>query len=149
MNFRHLAIWNPGAAPIVLPHSGPPNPVAASARILAYDTGCRYDSTARSLPTYGGLGYQVCQSLRIYDAMTGRLRTFARPAGTTGWVPDRAGDGFWSFTDIAPSGRLMAAHAALAPAGSFCCGRSARSARRGRFRRPPPSCCRCRAATTR
>ena len=117
VNDNHLAIWKPGSAPVVLPFSAPLNPVAASARTIAYDTGCRYASTARSLPTYGGMGYPVCRSLRVYDVVTGRLRTFAKPDGTIGWLPNRAGDDFWSFTDIAPSGRLMAAHAALAPAG--------------------------------
>jgi hypothetical protein len=101
----------------VLPFSAPPNPDAASPRMIAYDTGCRYVSTAPNLSSYGGMGYPVCRSLRVYDVATGRLRTFAKPAGTIGWVPNRAGDDFWSFTDIAPSGRLMAAHAALDPAG--------------------------------
>jgi hypothetical protein len=117
VNYRYLAIWNPGTAPVVLPFSAPPNPVAASARMIAYDTGCRYAYTAQSLPAYGNMGYPVCKSLRVYDVATGRLRTFAKPAGTLGWTPNRAGDSFWSFTDIAPSGRFMAAHAVLAPAG--------------------------------
>jgi hypothetical protein len=116
VNYRYLAIWNPGAAPVVLPFSALSYPVAAGPRMIAYDTGCRDVSTAQNLPTYGGMGYPVCKTLRVYDVTTGRLRTFAKPAGTIGWEANRAGD-FWSFTDIAPSGRLMAAHAALAPAG--------------------------------
>ncbi len=117
VNDGHLALWNPDAAPVTLPFSAVPYPVAASARLVAYDTGCRDVSTAASLPTYGNMGYPVCNTLRVYDVATGRLRSFAAPAGTLGWVPNRAGDGFWSFTDIAPSGRLMAAHAALSPVG--------------------------------
>lgn len=68
-------------------------------------------------PTYGNMAYQVCKSLRVFDVATGRLRTFAAPAGTIGWLPNRAGDDFWSFTHIAPLDRLMAAQAALPPAG--------------------------------
>jgi hypothetical protein len=115
--FQRLAIWNPGAAPVALPHAAAPSPVAASARMIAYDTGCREVGIAQSQPTYGGMGYSVCKNLRVYDVKTGRLRTFARPVGTLGWVPWRANGDFWSFTDIASSGRLMAARAAVAPAG--------------------------------
>jgi len=117
VNFGNLALWKPGATPVTLPRSAIPYPVAASAGVVAYDTDCRDVSTAASLPTYGNMGYPVCKTLRVYNVVTRRLRSFAAPAGTLGWVPNRAGASFWSFTDIAPSGRLMAAHAALSPAG--------------------------------
>jgi hypothetical protein len=116
MKYLRLELWKPGAAPITLPYSAVGTPVAASARMVAYETGCRDFSTAQNLPNYAGMGYPICRSLRVYDVVTGRLRTFTKPAGTIGWVPNRVGD-FWSFTDIAPSDRLMAAKAALWPPG--------------------------------
>jgi len=114
VNGGRLELWNQDATPVVLPFSRLPYPLAASARMIAYDTGCREVSVGHNRPDYGGLAYPVCKALRVYDVATGHLRTFARPAGTIGWLPNRAGD-FWSFTDIAPSGRLMAAKAALWP----------------------------------
>jgi len=114
LKYRQLVLLKPGVAPITLPHSASGVAVATSARMVAYITGCRDVSTAQNLLNYAGMGYPVCKSLRVYDVVTGRLRTFARPARTIGWVPSRVGD-FWSFTDIAPSGPLMAAKAALWP----------------------------------
>lgn len=109
-----LQLWNPGATPVMLPHSRSAQSVAVSPRLVAYDTGCRNETTAQDLSYDGGYGYSACRKLRVFDVVTGRLRSFAAPLGTGGWVPGHGGD-FWSVSAIARSGSVLAAEAVVPP----------------------------------
>jgi hypothetical protein len=109
-----LQLWNPGATPVMLPHSRSAQSVAVSPRLVAYDTGCRNETTAQDLSYDGGYGYSACRKLRVFDVITGTLRSFAAPLGTGGWVPSHGGD-FWSVSAIARSGSVLAAEAVVPP----------------------------------
>jgi hypothetical protein len=108
-----LQLWKPGATPITLPHSAWAQAFAVSRRFVAYDTGCRGESTAPELSYDGNYGYSACRTLRVFDVVTGRLRSFAAPSGTSGWVPSHGG--YWSVSAIAQSGTVIAAEAVLPP----------------------------------
>jgi hypothetical protein len=110
-----LELWNPGGTARTLPRSQSAQGFTVSPRLVAYDTGCANPSTSPNLSYDGGFGYYACRTLRVFNAMTGRLLSFAAPRGTNGWVPGRGFD--WSLSAIAPSGTLMAAKAVLSPDG--------------------------------
>jgi hypothetical protein len=111
-----LALWNPGRKPRLLPYS-PPGGISdgfdATARLIAYGTGCTGQATAPSASYEPGAGYDACTSLRIFDVVTGQLTSFAAPPGTAGWVPN----GFNLVSAISPAGQTVAAYAALRPQG--------------------------------
>jgi hypothetical protein len=108
-----LLLWTPGAMPVSLPYSARAQALAVSARLVAYETGCRNEGTAQNLSYGGNYGYSACRMLRVYDVVTGRLRSFAAPPGTSGWVPVHGG--YWSVSAIARSGAVLAAEAVVPP----------------------------------
>jgi hypothetical protein len=109
-----LALWNPGAAPRALPYSPQSdNGFAASARLIAYGTDCRWHITALHA-ALADVGYRACRVLRVLDVMTDRLFSFRTPPGTGGWVPN----GFNLVSAISPGSRMIAAYAALRPPGA-------------------------------
>ncbi len=110
---RPLQLWNPGAVPTALPYSSRAQALAVSARLVAYETGCRAEGTAQNLSYEGNYGYDACRMLRVFDVVTGRLRSFAAPPGTSGWVPSHGG--YWSVSAIAHSGPVLAAEAVVPP----------------------------------
>ena len=69
--------------------------------------------TAQNLSYEGNYGYDACRMLRVFDVVTGRLRSFAAPPGTSGWVPSHGG--YWSVSAIARSGPVLAAEAVVPP----------------------------------
>ncbi len=108
-----LALWNPGAAPIALPYS----PLAedgfdASARLIAYGTGCSGHTTARDAHL-ANAGYRACKMLRVLNVVTGKLLAYTTPAGSSGWVPN----GFSTVSAISPGDHMIAAYAAVRPQG--------------------------------
>jgi hypothetical protein len=111
-----LALWNPGSKPRSLPHS-PPGGISdgfdATARLVAYGTGCTGQATAPDAAYEPNAGYDTCQMLRIFDVVTGRLTSFAAPPGTAGWVPN----GFNLVSAISPADQMIAAYAAMRPQG--------------------------------
>ena len=111
-----LWLWTPGTAPRELPGSSTAEGFAVSQKLIAYGSGCADFSTSPDLSYEGDFGYSACRILRVFDTGTGRLRSFAAPPGTAGWAPAHGGNWAWSFTEIAPSGRLMAAEAVVRPA---------------------------------
>jgi hypothetical protein len=110
-----LELWNPGAAPTVLPHSAFSGfeGFDASARLVAYGTGCSSYVTARNASYEPNAGYDACRVLRAFNVVTGQLRSFAAPPGTAGWVPN----GFGLVSAIRPGDRMIAAYAAVRPHG--------------------------------
>ena len=110
---RPMLLWNPGAVPGTLPYSSRAQALAVSPRLVAYETGCRNEGTAQNLSYDGNYGYSACRMLRVYDVVTGRLRSFAAPPGTSGWVPSHGG--YWSVSAIARSGAVLAAGAVIPP----------------------------------
>ena len=109
-----LALWSPGAAPIALPYS----PLwgdgfGASARVVAYGTGCSWQITAADA-YQADAGYQACKVLRIFNVVTGSLSSFVTPPGTAGWVPN----GFNLVGAISPGDQMIAAYAAVRPQGN-------------------------------
>jgi Tol biopolymer transport system component len=81
----------------------------ATARMVAYGTGC-YSYTTE--PDAGDNGMVACAMLRVLDVQTGRVASFAAPAGTAGWLPA----GFSRVSAFSPSGQMIAAYAAVPPA---------------------------------
>jgi hypothetical protein len=108
-------LWAPGAAPEELPDSASAEGFAVSPRLAAYGTDCANPSTAQSLSYGSNFGFYACRTLRVLDVLTGTLKSFAAPPGTTGWAPTHGGNWAWSASEIAPSGKLMAAAAVLPP----------------------------------
>jgi hypothetical protein len=111
---QRLEIWNPGAAARMLPYS----PIweegfDATARLVAYGTGCTTRVTAANGVYEQNAGYDICAVLRVFNVVTGRLSSFPAPPGTAGWVPD----GFYLVSAIAPGGKTIAAYAATRPQG--------------------------------
>jgi hypothetical protein len=101
-----LALWRPGSALRTLPYS----PSAGygfglSPRLVAYGTGCR------AIPPDGQDA--ACPVLRVFDVVTGAVRSFQAPPGTAGWVPY----GFNVTQPIAPRDPVIAAYAATRPRG--------------------------------
>jgi hypothetical protein len=115
-----LALWRPGGKPGNLPFLPASSPTAgigdgfdATARLVAYGTGCGWHTTAADAPQDANTGYRACAMLRVLNVVTGRLVSFAAPPGTAGWVPS----GFDSTSAISPAGQVMAAYAATRPQG--------------------------------
>jgi hypothetical protein len=109
-----LALWNPGAAPIALPHSPlSQDGFEATARLVAYGTGCSWQITAADASP-ADAGYRACKVLRIFNVVTGSLSSFVTPPGTTGWVPN----GFSYVSAISPGNQMIAAYAAVRPQGN-------------------------------
>ncbi len=108
-------LWTPGTAPKALPDSSTADGFDVSPRLVAYGSKCANPSTAQSLSYGGNFGYYACRTLLVFDVVTGRLRSFAAPPGTTGWVPTHGGNWAWSASEIAPSGLMMAAEAVVPP----------------------------------
>ena len=107
-----LALWNPGRAPRILPSSpGFADGFDATARLVAYGTGCASQATAADAPQDPGAGYDTCQVLRVLDVVTGTLISFPAPPGTAGWVPG----GFGLVSAISHDGQMIAAYAAIRP----------------------------------
>jgi hypothetical protein len=96
-NNQELALWNPDTALRILPYSGSYGALTASARLVAYGTGCE--------------PFGACKRLRILNVVTGRVVSFPAPAGTAGWVPN----GFDLFSEISPGNQMIAAYAATQP----------------------------------
>jgi hypothetical protein len=111
-----LALWNPGRAPTILPFSpaGITDGFDATARLVAYGTGCSTLVTAPDAPQQADTGYDTCQALLVLDVVTGTLLSFPAPPGTAGWVPN----GFNLVSAISPDGRKIAAYAAVRPQGA-------------------------------
>lgn len=111
-----LALWHPGGKPRPLPYSSPggnSDGFDATARLVAYGTGCSSHATAPDAAYEPNAGYDTCAMLRILDVVTGRLASFAAPPGTAGWVPG----GFNLASAISPAGQMIAAYAAVRPQG--------------------------------
>ena len=108
-------LWTPGSAPEPLPYSSSAEGFAVSPRLVAYGSNCANPGTAQSLSYGGNFGYYACRTLRVLDVVTGKLKSFPAPPGTTGWVPTHGGNWAWSFSEIAPSGRMMAVEAVVPP----------------------------------
>ena len=110
-----LELWNPGAQPTALPHSalGGFEGFAASARLVSYGSGCTSYETARNASYEPNAGYDACRVLRVVNVVTGKLRSFAAPPGTAGWVPN----GFGLVSAVRPGDRMIAAYAAMRPQG--------------------------------
>jgi len=110
-----VALWNPGSAPRILPSSPDfADGFDATARLVAYGTGCTSQATAPDAPQDPGAGYDTCQVLRVLDVVTGKVISFPAPAGTAGWVPN----GFNLVSAISPDGQMIAAYAAIRPRGA-------------------------------
>jgi len=95
-----LALWRPGSAPKTLPYS--PSAAAGfglSPRLVAYATGCRAMPNGQDA---------TCPALRVFDVVTGALRSFRAPPGTAGWLPY----GFDLTQPIAPRDPVIVAYAA-------------------------------------
>ena len=103
-----LQLWDPGTTPVTLPHSSGAQGVAVSRQLVAYGTGCASENSSADG------AYSVCRMMRVFDLVTGKLRSFAAPPGTGGWVPGQRDDS-WSVSAIARSGSVMAADAATPP----------------------------------
>jgi hypothetical protein len=109
-----LALWNPGGVPRPLPYAPlSDDGVDASARLVAYGTGCASEGTSASAAYEPNAGYAACRMLRVFDVVSGTVRSFPAPAGTAGWVPG----GFNLVHAIAPGDTMIAAYAATRPLG--------------------------------
>jgi len=115
-----LALWRPGGMPKTLPYAPAGAATAgidygfdATARLVAYGTGCRWHTTAANAPQDANTGYLACAMLRVLNVVTGRLVSFAAPPATAGWVPN----GFDNTSAISPAGPMIAAYAAVLPQG--------------------------------
>lgn len=107
-----LALWTPGSAPRNLPgsrESGISDGFDATARLVAYGSGCQTRETA---PSAGSAGYDVCAILRVFNVVTGRLWSFPAPPGAAGWTPR----GFNTVSAISPGDQMIAAYALTGPA---------------------------------
>jgi hypothetical protein len=110
-----LAVWNPGSAPRMLPSSPDfADGFDATARLVAYGTGCASQATAPDAPQAPDAGYDACQVLRVLDVVTGKLVSFPAPPGTAGWVPN----GFNLVSAISHDDQMIAAYAAIRPLGA-------------------------------
>lgn len=84
----------------------------ADPRLVLYGTGCTWRETARRASLVGHVGYDICGTLRVFNAVTGKLTSFAAPAGTAGWRLDAL---FGDVTSISPADMMIAAYAKLPP----------------------------------
>jgi hypothetical protein len=109
-----LALWNPGGPPRMLPYSpSVSDGFDATARLVAYGTGCKSQATAPDAAYEPKAGYDACKMLRILNVITGKLISFAAPPGTAGWVPN----GFNLVSAISLGDQMIAAYAATRPQG--------------------------------
>ena len=109
-----LALWNPGSPPRMLPYSPSiSDGFDATARLVAYGTGCESQATAPGAAYEPNAGYDACKMLRVLNVITGKLMSFAAPPGTAGWVPN----GFDLDSAISPGDQMIAAYAAARPQG--------------------------------
>jgi hypothetical protein len=108
-----VALWTPGGKLRSLPYSPLGDGFDASARLVAYGTGCTSQVTAQNALFEANAGYETCRMMRILDVVTGRLTSYAAPPGTAGWVPD----GFDLVSAISPGDKMIAAYAATRPQG--------------------------------
>jgi hypothetical protein len=106
-----MQLWNPGTKPRTLPHSRLAQGLDVSARLVAYDTGCRSNVTLRTPHHLAGAGFESCQTLRVVNVVNGTLRSYPAPAGTAGWQVSL--NSFWRSGAIAPTGTKLAAEALL------------------------------------
>jgi len=97
--------------PARAPTAGIDDGFDATARLVAYGTGCRWHTTAADAPQDANVGYRECTMPRVLNVATGRLVSFAAPPGTAGWVPN----GFNNTSAISPAGQMIAAYAAMRP----------------------------------
>jgi len=109
-----IELWSPRSTPRTLPYSASSSAFAVSPQLVAYDTGCASEGTSPSLSDGGNYGFSACRFMRVYDVVTGHVRSFAAPPGTMGWIPSHGG--YWSESAIATSGTVMAAEALIRPA---------------------------------
>jgi hypothetical protein len=109
-----IELWSPGGTPRTLPYSASGQAFAVSPQLVAYDTGCASEGTS-ALSADANYGFSACRFMRVYDVVTGALRSFVAPPATIGWIPSHGG--YWSASAIAPSGAVMAAEALIPPAG--------------------------------
>lgn len=103
-------LWAPGSSPQILPQAAHSDTyqdiVDVTPRLVAYGSRCR-DAVAR--PRDGvASSFQECRVLRVFDAVTHRLRTVASPPGTAGWVPG----GIFMDRAVSPGGAWVAVGAA-------------------------------------
>jgi hypothetical protein len=113
---RGLALWNPGGEPRSLPYASSgaiSDGFDATARLVAYGTGCTAQATSPGAAYEPNAGYEACPVLRIFNVVTGQLASFAAPPGTAGWVPA----GFDLVSAISPGNQMIAAYAATRPQG--------------------------------
>ena len=100
-----LALWRPGGALRTLPYSPLAWPgFGLSPRLVTYGTGCRVVPNGQDA---------TCPVMRVFDVVTGALRSFRAPPGTAGWLPY----GFNITQSIAPRDSAIAAYAATRPPG--------------------------------
>ncbi len=110
-----LALWNPGSVPRILPSSPDfADGFDATARLVAYGTGCTSQATAPDAPQEPNAGYDTCKVLRVLDVVTGKLISFPAPPGTAGWLPG----GFNLVSAISHDDQMIAAYAAIRPQGA-------------------------------
>jgi hypothetical protein len=106
----NVELWNPGGVPRRLPFSAASSyGFDANAQLVAYGTGCRDQSVASGAPYEPQAGYSSCGMLRVFNVITGQVRSFPAPAGTTGWVPYE----FNLVHPIAPGNSAIAAEAVI------------------------------------
>jgi hypothetical protein len=109
-----LALWTAGSQPRALPYSPSlSDGFDATARLVAFGTGCDTQSTSPNAAHEPDAGYETCQMLRILNVVTGQLISFAAPPRSAGWVPN----GFDLVSAISPADRMIAAYAAVRPQG--------------------------------
>ena len=112
---RGLALWNPGRAPRTLPYSPDfADGFDATARLVAYGTGCASQATAPDAPQEPNAGYETCPVMRVLDVVTGKLVSVPAPPGTAGWVPS----GLGLVSGFSRDGQRIAAYAATRPQGA-------------------------------
>jgi hypothetical protein len=109
-----MELWQPGGQPRPLPFRANWGfGFAAGARLVAYGTGCTEHGVSATAIADANAGYPACRMLRVYDVITGRVRSFTRPAGTAGWVPHD----FTAGSAFSAGNRMMAAYAVTRPLG--------------------------------
>jgi hypothetical protein len=109
-----LAVWHPGGALRPLPYAPSwGEGFDVSARLVAYGTGCSAKETSAGAAYEPNAGYDACRMLRVFDVVSGTVRSFRAPAGTAGWVPGE----FNLVHAIAPGDSMIAAYAATRPLG--------------------------------
>jgi hypothetical protein len=110
-----LALWKPGGAARPLPYSPSiSDGFDATSRLVAYGSGCISHVTSKKESDEPNSGYDACRMLRIFNVVSGKMTSIPAPAGSVGWVPN----GFDLVSAFSPQGTMIAAYAAVRPAGS-------------------------------